>query len=81
MVFEELQERLAKMDRAEEEEEEEVGADGTRILQESDAQSVVQKKRPSTTSSMFLGPSGDVLTELKNSINNGKGWSLSLRDE
>lgn len=76
MVFKELQERLAKMDRAEEEEE--VGADGTRILQESDAQSVVQKKRPSTTSSMFLGPSGDVLTELKNSINNnGERWSLS----
>ena len=72
MVFEELQQRLAKMDRAEE-----VGADESHILQESDAQPVGHKKKPSTTF-MFLGPSGDVLTELKNSIKNGKGWSLSL---
>jgi hypothetical protein len=71
MVFEELQERLAKMDCGEE-----VGADGTR-LHESDTQRIVQKKRPST-SSIFLGASGDVLMELKNSIKNGEGWSLSL---
>jgi hypothetical protein len=70
MVLQELQERLSKMDRSEE-----VGADGTR-LDDSDTQRVVQKKKLST-SSMFLGASGDVLAELKNSIEKN-GWPLSL---
>jgi hypothetical protein len=71
MVLQELQECLSKMDCVEE-----VSADGTR-LDDSDTQRAVQEKMLST-SSMFLGASGDVLAELKISIVNGEGWPLSL---
>jgi small-conductance mechanosensitive channel len=65
-VLQELKERLSHMDRAEE-----VCADGTR-MEDLDAQLTTVQKEMRSTSCMFLGPSGDVLAELKNAIQNGE---------
>jgi len=70
VVLTELQQRLAKMDPAQE-----VDANGNDVS-EVKTDATVHRKESSTSSSMFLGASGDMLSELKNMIGNGSSCEV-----